>query len=78
LKKVIGIQAWWCTPVIPALDRLRRVDREFEAILGLRGKKNVIGSLSVAWMSEELDFNSYSIERGPVTLGKCPCVSRLF
>jgi hypothetical protein len=48
------------------------VDREFEAILGLRGKKNVIGSLSVAWMSEELDFNSYSIERGACDPGEVP------
>jgi hypothetical protein len=26
--------AWWCTPVIPALRRLRWKDREFEASLG--------------------------------------------
>jgi hypothetical protein len=25
--------AWWCTPVIPALRRLRQEDHEFEASL---------------------------------------------
>jgi hypothetical protein len=27
-------QMWWCTPVIPALRRLRQEDQEFEASLG--------------------------------------------
>jgi hypothetical protein len=29
-----GNQAWWCTPVIPALRRLRQEDHEFKASLG--------------------------------------------
>jgi hypothetical protein len=29
-------QAWWYTPVIPALGRLRQEDHDFEASLGYR------------------------------------------
>jgi hypothetical protein len=25
---------WWCTPIIPALERLRQKDHEFKASLG--------------------------------------------
>jgi hypothetical protein len=31
---VPGSMAWWFTPVIPALGRLRQEDHEFEANLG--------------------------------------------
>lgn len=30
----VHIQAWWCTPVHPSLQRLRQEDQEFMAILG--------------------------------------------
>jgi hypothetical protein len=33
-KYGVGIWAWWCMPVIPALERLKQEDLEFEASLG--------------------------------------------
>jgi hypothetical protein len=30
----VKVQAWWFIPVIPALQRLRQEDQEFEASLG--------------------------------------------
>jgi hypothetical protein len=30
-KKVGRVQAWWHTPIIPALERWRQEDREFKA-----------------------------------------------
>jgi hypothetical protein len=33
MKRLDSSQAWWFTPVIPALRRLRQEDHEFEASL---------------------------------------------
>jgi hypothetical protein len=33
LRKVVKIQAWWCTSGIPELRKLRQEDQEFKASL---------------------------------------------
>jgi hypothetical protein len=33
-KEKTWSQAWWCTPVIPALGRLRQEDHKFQTSLG--------------------------------------------
>jgi hypothetical protein len=35
IKRKLQSQAWWCTPVIPALRRLRQEDHEFEVDLSI-------------------------------------------
>jgi hypothetical protein len=36
VKNVMESRVWWCTPVIPALGRLRREGHEFQASPGYR------------------------------------------
>jgi hypothetical protein len=47
-NKNIGSWAWWCTPLIPALERQKQVDPEFKSTQQVPGEPEIHSAIFVS------------------------------